>query len=101
MIHYLKMGSEDFQAVLDGRRPYDLRTEDGQRFAKGDTLVFQEFIPYPPPTRGGRYTGRTCAVLVLDEPLRDMRWLQPGVAALAIQPMRDGGDSGPSGGWRG
>lgn len=97
-IHHLKTWSSHFQAVCDGRKPYELRVEDVRRFAPGDILALQEYIPTDmdlfdiepswTPDAGGYYTGHTCWVAVIDEPLRDTRWLQPGVAALPIRRLR-------------
>ncbi len=97
-IHHLKTWASHFQAVCDGRKPYELRMEDVRRFAPGDILALQEYIPTDmdlfdvepswTPDAGGYYTGHTCWVAVIDEPLRDTRWLQPGVAALPIRRLR-------------
>lgn len=94
MVHYLTTWPAHFRAVLEGRKPYELRVEDVRRFAKGDVLVLQEYVPTDMdlfdlepswiPDDHGYFTGETCCVLVIDEPLRDTRWLQPGVAALPL-----------------
>ena len=57
-VHELKTWPEPFEAVLDGRKPYEIRTDD-RCFAVGDELLLKEWGPHrgrPLEFRG--YTGR-------------------------------------------
>jgi hypothetical protein len=65
--HVLKTWPEPFQAVLDGRKHYEIRVDD-RGYAVGDSLVLKEWDPSEPPTTHretwGDYTGREVYVLV-------------------------------------
>lgn len=51
-----KISPEYFQAILDGRKKYELRLNDFE-IAEGDTLVLVEYTSSNPETR--QTTGRT------------------------------------------
>lgn len=71
MRHELKAWPLYFQAVVDGRKTFDIRKEDDRKFAVGDELLLREFEPPTPQTTDapdpdlGRYTGRSALVRVL------------------------------------
>lgn len=94
MIHHLKILPEYFQAIVRGEKPFELRSERGRRFARGDVLVLREVRPdlleLAEATHDETilYTGRSVEVEVVGEPLRDTTWLQPGIAALGIRVLQ-------------
>ncbi len=68
MIHELKTWPEPFQAVLDGRKRYEIRDND-RNYAVGDVLHLLEWDPDEDPDEaapeGSRgYTGRDLRVIV-------------------------------------
>lgn len=112
MTHTMKILPEYCQALLDGTKTYELRQEDQTRhFARNDQLVLCEWdvtrlsleqrqdyaMARMDPEAWEQdeflrlealgYTGRRVTVEVIGDPLRDARWLQPGVVALSIRPI--------------
>lgn len=77
MTHDLKCWPDYFQAIVDGRKTFEIRRSD-RGFAVGDTLRLREWVPL-----NGPYTGREVSVVVryvLDDPL----WVSPGNVAMSI-----------------
>lgn len=73
--HHLKTWPEYFQAVADGRKPFEVRRDD-RDFQDGDTLVLQEYDE--------GYTGaslRASVSYVLRSPL----FVKSGYAILGLQ----------------
>lgn len=56
IVHELKTWPLEFQAVVDGRKPFEMRIAD-RPFAEGDGLILREFVPSADGI-GGDYTGR-------------------------------------------
>jgi hypothetical protein len=56
--HSLKAWPEPFQALVDGRKTYEIRVDD-RGYEVGDLLFIQEWIP-----REESYTGRCHTVVV-------------------------------------
>lgn len=77
MEHDLKCLPEYFQAVRDGRKPFELRKDD-RGFAVGDTLLLREYEPMTPG-----YTGEVERVRVT-YCLRGGEWLAPGYVCLGV-----------------
>ena len=55
MTHDLKCWPQYFQAVLDGRKPFEIRERRDRVFSVGDTLLLREWEP-----SSESYTGRRC-----------------------------------------
>lgn len=112
MIHTLKIDPPYFEAVANGSKPFELRREDDKTFAVGDFLRLREYhtpdgyirliksyrddhavslLDAMAAVQELGYTGRECTVEVTYV-LRDEQWLQPGVAALGIQLINEGGE---------
>lgn len=70
---------EYFQAVIDGRKTFELRRDD-RGFSIGDTLALTEW-------NGSDYTGREYRCKI-DYILKDYTGLNPGYAILGIVPDR-------------
>lgn len=51
-IHKLKIGSEFFKAVKDGRKKFEIRKND-RAFHEGDILVLEEYDPINQQYLGG------------------------------------------------
>lgn len=77
MEHRLKIMPEYFQAVIDGRKTFELRKDD-RGFSVGDTLALTEW-------NGDDYTGREYRCRI-DYILKDYNGLSPGYAILGIVP---------------
>lgn len=82
MIHALKTLPEYFDAVIRGRKTFEIRLND-RDFHVGDYLALNEFYP----VHG--YTGKSCMVQV-DYILNNPDYLQPGYVALAFKPCAVG-----------
>lgn len=57
VVHELKTWPEPFQAVVDGRKTFEIRQDDRGGFRPGDELKLEEYVP-PYGDGVGRYTGR-------------------------------------------
>lgn len=81
MIHVRKCESDYFQAVIDGKKPFEIR-EEGETyvFSVGDFLALNEI-------HEDVLTGRCCLVEITYI-LRDPRFVLSGQAILGIRPCR-------------
>lgn len=62
--HELKCWPEFFQAIVDGRKPFDARKND-RDFKSGDEIILKEFAPTGPAAQHrGDYTGRQIIVVI-------------------------------------
>jgi hypothetical protein len=96
--HELKTWPEPFQAVLDGRKRYEIRKDD-RGFAVGDVLHLREFrvdiakhgIGGHGIGDGGEYTGRSVRVRVTY--VTHGRWgLPAGLCVMSITQHPEGGE---------
>lgn len=89
--HILKTLPEYYQAVIDGRKMFELRKDD-RGFEVGDILLLNEFDPDASQSDGGgpttgRYTGRGCK-RIITYILRGESWgLTSDKAILSIRPL--------------
>ena len=84
MIHSLKCEKQYFDAVLSGRKSFEVRIND-RDFAVGDFLALNEITGDDSMPDGWAYTERSCLVEV-DYILQDEEYLQPGYVCMAIKP---------------
>lgn len=78
MVHELKTWPEYFQAVHDGRKPFELRKDD-RPFKVGDDLRLREYEPLT-----STYTNRVLVVRITYI-LRDFIGIQPGYVILGTE----------------
>lgn len=79
MEHKLRIMSEYYEAILLGKKTFEVRKDD-RPFSQGDTLLLQECVtPY-----GCGYTGREMTVEVTYI-LRDSDYVKDGYCILAIK----------------
>lgn len=68
--HELKSWPEYFWPIVDGRKKFDIRSEEDRLFEVGDVLLFREYDPhaddgvhsFPDPRSG--YTGASIRVVI-------------------------------------
>ncbi len=74
-----KIQRDFFEAVIEGRKSFELRKEDDVTFCAGDLLALNEYV------EPAGYTGRCCLVEV-SYVLRDFEGLSPGYAVVGFRP---------------
>lgn len=79
MIHELKTLPEYFEAILEGKKLFEIRKDD-RPFRVGDILALNE---YDDVAKG--YNGRSCLVYV-DYILRDKEYCKSGFVCMSIKP---------------
>jgi hypothetical protein len=79
--HRLKTAFDAFQAVLDGRKPFEFRLND-RDFQVGDTLILCELQP-----SGSDWTGRIVEALVTYI-AKDRFGIPPGYCVMGISVIR-------------
>lgn len=77
MIHALKQAPEYFEAVLNGRKTFEVRQND-RDYREGDLLALNEY------SKNG-YTGRCCLVKI-DYILNDEKYCRDGYITMSIKP---------------
>lgn len=79
MVHYIKILPEYYEAVISGRKTFEVRCND-RRYRVGDSLVMQE------ADDAGKLTGRSivCKVTYI---LTDHKYVKDGFAILSILPI--------------
>lgn len=83
MRHELKIWSEYYDAVVDGRKKFELRSEIDRRFEPGDELVLREV-----DKRSGKHTGNSC-IAAVDYVHRGLG-LDEHFACMSISNVREG-----------
>ena len=79
MIHELKILSEYFEAVADGRKPFEVRYND-RNYQVGDMLLLREWDKKNEKYTGGDRTISKTISYILD----DERYLQRGYVVLGF-----------------
>lgn len=79
MEHKLKILSRYYEAVLQGKKTFEVRKDD-RPFQEGDTLLLQETVT----PNGCGYTGREMKVEVTYI-LRDSEYVKDGYCIMAIK----------------
>jgi hypothetical protein len=103
--HPLKTWPEYFQAIVEGRKPFEYRFNDRDPpFREGDTLHLREWVPPPadfvPADEddvGGYYTGRELrkrVTYILDDRLGPT--MKAGFVVMGLGPLHVGPDIEPS-----
>ena len=91
-VHELKTWPEFFQAVVNDRKPFEVRKND-RDFQERDTLILREWEPDT-----GEYSGRR-ATRSVSYVLRGVAGLEAGYVVLGLEPMiRSSVVDGPA--WR-
>ena len=75
MIHALKILPEFYQAVIDGRKPFEIRKND-RNFKSNDNVILNEY-------KDGEYTGRLCVVIIKD--VFDISFILPEYIAFTFK----------------
>lgn len=79
MIHELKTEMQYFQAVISGRKLFEVR-KNNRQFKQGDYVALNEI-------NNGVYTGR-CALLKIVYILSDKRYCADGYVVLGLEPCK-------------
>ena len=74
MKHSLKTLPEFYQAVIEKRKPFEIRLNN-RNFQKGDDVILNEW-------KDGEYTGRFCCIVIKD--IFDLSLLFPGYIAFTF-----------------
>ena len=75
MKHSLKIRPDFYQAVIERRKPFEIRLNN-RNFQKGDDVILNEW-------ENGEYTGRFCCVTIKD--IFDISFLMPGYIAFTFK----------------
>ena len=74
MKHSLKILPEFYQAIIEGRKPFEIR-HNIRKYQKGDDIILNEW-------ENGKYTGRFCCVTIKE--IFDISFLMPGYIAFTF-----------------
>lgn len=77
MIHELKLFTDYFMAVIEGKKTFEIRKND-RDFHEGDLLALNEYD-------GHHYTGNSCLVYV-DYIMHDPEYVKKDMVVMAIKP---------------
>ena len=84
MVHALKIYPEYYEAVKSGKKPFEVRKNDGD-FKIGDILALNEFDPLE--GEKGQYTGRTIFQKI-SYILADEAYCKTGFVVIGISPCK-------------
>ena len=79
MIHRLKILPTFYQAVIEGRKPFEIRFND-RNFKANDFIILSEW-------KDGKYTGRFCAGIITD--IYDISFIIPDYVAFTFKLLGD------------
>lgn len=79
IVHDLKIWPDFFDAVVDGRKPFELRRND-RGYQVGEVLRLREWRPFQ-----GDYTGREVERVITYVSQQGAPFLQPGFVALGLR----------------
>lgn len=74
MKHSLKTLPRFYQAVIDKKKPFEIRKND-RNFQSGDDIILNEW-------ENGNYTGRFCVAVIKD--VFDISFILPGYVAFTF-----------------
>jgi hypothetical protein len=80
MVHSLKTWPKGFQAILDGRKAYEIRKND-RNFQVGDELFLREYVP----EGEGYYTGAELTVIITYMTQGGMWGIPDGICVMGIK----------------
>jgi hypothetical protein len=83
MRHELKTWTVPFQAVIEGRKTYEIRRTDDRQFDVDDELYLREWDP-----QTERYSGRYALVVVRHVTIGGEWGLPPKLCVMGIEPSR-------------
>jgi hypothetical protein len=81
-VHVLKCEPEPFDAVADGSKPFEWRSESDRSFSVGDLLILMEWQPNETLLAG--YTGEVCKRRVTYV-LRGAFGVPPGFVVMGLR----------------
>jgi hypothetical protein len=81
MTHVLKIWPVYYSEIIAGRKRFEIRFEDGRKFAVGDTLLLREWDREREPEQ---FTGRQCDVEVLSILRGPNSWMPAGMVVMSI-----------------
>lgn len=81
--HDLKVWPEFFDALVDGRKSFEIRKND-RGYQKGDTLLLREYAPGPDEYTGRELRRHVMYILSGDDPLGYAFGLRSGFVAMGL-----------------
>ena len=79
MIHRLKTLPQFYKAVIEKRKPFEIRLND-RNFQSGDNIILNEW-------EDGNYTGNFCVGIIMD--VFDISFIMPGYVAFTFKLLGD------------
>jgi hypothetical protein len=82
--HSLKCWPQYLDPLLDGRKTFDVRVDDGRGFEVGDTLVMTEWNPHT-ESYGDRVASFTVTYLMRGGDCVALHHIPPNVVVMAVE----------------